>query len=347
MNRITSRDVARATGLSRTTVSLVLNRKDADQRISEETRRLVLDAADRLGYIPSAAARELGRGQSQVVLCALPRLPVSELAEQLKQELSQAIAEVGLTLLFARVGEAAGRMTDILRNVTPAVVIAPQRLDPVDSALLARLGIPLVDAWLDPDRPGGAIFDGSEVGCAQILHLAARGHQRIAYAAVGDPLELSPRELRVRGARQACADLGLPVLTVGTMNYSRAQAARLLDRWRDRGITAIAAFNDTAGLALLAASRSLGLSVPRDIAVIGTDNLPSGALADPPLSSLAFDLRSPARVLAHQVLVHTGAAETPPAPSPNTWLRVVPRASTASHGEGPIAPGPRLGSDPQ
>jgi DNA-binding LacI/PurR family transcriptional regulator len=329
MGRVTSHDVARAVGLSRTTVSFVLNGR-TDQGIPEATRQLVLDAADRLGYIPSPEARALGAGRSAVVLCALPRLAASELSEQIKEHLTQAVAAAGLTLVFARVGHGAAPLAEIIRHINPAAVIALEVLTPDDAAIFGRLGVPVVDGFLDATRADSAIFDRTAVGYAQVRHLARRGHRRIAYAAIGDPLEAALCAGRIEGARRACAEFGLPEPSVGRIAYTRASAVRLLNRWLPRGVTAVAAFNDTAGLAILAACRAQGVRVPQDLAVIGTDNLPSAALADPPLSSLAFDLRHPAWALVRRALEHVEGAELDQLPTlPQTSMRVVARTSTA------------------
>src|SRR4051794_41190218 len=73
--RITSADVAREAGVSRTTVSYVLN-ETPHQKIPDATRQRVLDAVARLEYAPSAAARALQSGRSDVVLCLLPDWPI-------------------------------------------------------------------------------------------------------------------------------------------------------------------------------------------------------------------------------------------------------------------------------
>ena len=80
MAKVTSADVARASGVSRTTVSYVLN-STPGASVSDSTRRRVLDAAAQLGYAPSAAARTLRRGRSDLVLCVLPDWPVGPAVE--------------------------------------------------------------------------------------------------------------------------------------------------------------------------------------------------------------------------------------------------------------------------
>src|SRR3954470_23628440 len=98
LRRITSADVAREAGVSRTTVSYVLN-ETPHQKIPDATRQRVLDAVARLEYAPSAAARALQSGRSDVVLCLLPDWPIGPTVGALLEYLSAALAEQRLTFV--------------------------------------------------------------------------------------------------------------------------------------------------------------------------------------------------------------------------------------------------------
>ncbi|WP_083734302.1 LacI family DNA-binding transcriptional regulator [Actinomadura sp. CNU-125] len=96
--RPTSSDVARAAGVSQTTVSFVLNNRPG-QSIPEETRRRVLDAARRLDYRPHASARALAAGRSDIVLLSIPDLPIGQGISRFVEGLAAALADHGLTLV--------------------------------------------------------------------------------------------------------------------------------------------------------------------------------------------------------------------------------------------------------
>ncbi|MDQ0733692.1 LacI family DNA-binding transcriptional regulator [Arthrobacter agilis] len=98
MPGITSADVARESGVSRTTVSYVLTGRNGVS-ISAETRRRVHETAARLGYAPSAAARALRTGRSDLVLCILPDWPVGPVIETLLDELADGLSGRGLSVL--------------------------------------------------------------------------------------------------------------------------------------------------------------------------------------------------------------------------------------------------------
>src|SRR6185503_9607789 len=98
-NRVTSLEVAQHSGVSRATVSYVLN-GTPNQTISAETRQRVLDAAERLGYTPYAPARALRSGRSDVVVFLLPEWPIGASIARLVEDLTRALVAARLTLVM-------------------------------------------------------------------------------------------------------------------------------------------------------------------------------------------------------------------------------------------------------
>src|SRR5690349_14177814 len=145
--RITSADVARRAGVSRATVSYVLNATPG-QSISPATRDRVRKAAAGLGYAPSAAARTLRTGRSDVVLCLLPDWPIGNEVGNLLGNLSTALAREGLTFV-AHPGSREDRpIAEIWKAITPAAVLSfTDFSEPEREAMLAA-GVALVVALL-------------------------------------------------------------------------------------------------------------------------------------------------------------------------------------------------------
>ncbi|MEV8372639.1 LacI family DNA-binding transcriptional regulator [Kribbella sp. NPDC056861] len=327
MARVTSRDVAREAGVSQTTVSFVLNDR-SDQTISDATRQAVLGAARRLGYVPSGAARSLRKGRSSVVLCVLPDLPVAQAMEEFKLTLSGVLGESGLTCVFLH--DVAGLpLAQLWPDVHPAVVVAFGGLTAADAKRIRNAGIALIDGLFDQQGTAITGLDQADVGAMQVQHLAARGHTRIGFGAVRDPREAAFCDPRMRGAQQACRELGLPQPVVQALDYTAADGLDAVRRWTasPEQVTAIAAFNDLVGLAVLAGARAAGITVPADLAVIGVDNLPAAALAEPPLTTIAFDATVSARTLARRVLAEAGVTAPPPEPL-GPALRLIPGSTT-------------------
>ncbi|WP_067700372.1 LacI family DNA-binding transcriptional regulator [Nocardia jejuensis] len=328
MARVTSKDVAREAGVSQTTVSFVLNAR-SDQSIPAETRDAVLAAASRLGYVPSAAARSLRSGRSNVVLCVLPDFPVAQAMEEFKITLSHVLGESGYACVFMHGDDTARPLAQLWQHVQPAVVLAFGALSSADVRSLRATGIALLDNVFESEFVRAAGLDQHDVGRMQALHLIERGHARIGFAAVEDPRERAFCAPRLEGVREVCRAHGLPAPAVATVRYREDGARAALHAWSAAAVTAIAAFNDLAALAVLAACRSGDIAVPGSMAIIGVDDILAASLTDPPLSTIAIDLDVPARTLAARILELAGSVTAPRvgAPQRPVWT-LIAREST-------------------
>src|ERR1700761_9251420 len=138
--RVTSADVARVAGVSRATVSYVLN-DTPHQTISAATRSRVLDAATSLGYAPSAAARTLRTGRSDVVLCFLPDWPIGPEVGALLGQLSTALARAGLTFVVHPGSREDRPISDLWKAITPAAVLAFTDFSPAEIDAMRSAGV--------------------------------------------------------------------------------------------------------------------------------------------------------------------------------------------------------------
>jgi DNA-binding LacI/PurR family transcriptional regulator len=327
--RITSADVAREAGLSRATVSYVLN-NTPHQKIPDETRRRVLDAAHRLGYAPSAAARALRSGRSDVVLCLLPDWPLGPEVGALTSNLSIELARHGMTFVLHPI-TAGGRPTaEIWKAITPAAVLAFQEFSAEESAAMRAAGVELVVALLgrsrSRERRRELELPQQRVGRLQVEHLAAVGRTRLGYAYPDDERLRTFAEPRLEGVRVACADLGLDAPDVRVVPLDPDAAAPPAAAWHAAGISGICAYNDEVALAVLAGMRVGGLSAPDDLAVVGVDDIPSARLAAPPLTTVTTDQSAVAAHLAGTI-VAVIAGEPEPLRPGSDIVHVIRRAS--------------------
>jgi DNA-binding LacI/PurR family transcriptional regulator len=285
--RVTALDVARAAGVSKTTVSYVLN-DTPHQSIPEGTRQRVLDAAQSLDYTPLSAARALRRGRTDTVVCILPDWPLDRILALTVDSLIGELERRGLFLVTRR--RRSGRSVDVVRELAPAAVIAFGSLPESEVAGMEAAGTFVAAALLTfPASPDHALVVPQElIGAMQVQHLAARGHRRLAYAASADARVADFLQLRLAGARRACLELGLEMPAVYELELSLDSALTALTHWRNGGPrpTAVIAYNDEIAVALLAAMRTLGLTAPDDLAVIGVDNEPLSQFAAPPLTTV-------------------------------------------------------------
>lgn len=323
---VTSADVARAAGVSRATVSYVLN--DAPGRVlSPETRATVLRVARELGYQPNALARSLKRGRSNTVLLPMRGVAMNHVLESLFTAFTDALAPRGLSLVLdtSTVPDPAGQ-ADAWAGVAPAAVLdlLIQHDDPVLAELGAR-GVPVL-SLADPDEKAwessaDAFARGQRL--LQLRHLAEQGRRRI--------LSVLPRELPVdpRTEKRLLTEMRAAARTAG----ARLDVARLgLDEvagavagWQDVP-DAVAAYNDGYAIAVLTALHARGLRVPDDVAVMGCDDEPLGRVVTPALTTIAGDFLAFAAAVADGV--EAVLAGRVPAPLPVPGHRLVVRAST-------------------
>lgn len=298
--RVTSVDVAREAGVSQTTVSYVLNNV-THQKISEETRQRIFAAVDKLGYTPSAAARTLRTGRSNIVLLLLANIPLGSTATELIEHLTADLEQHGLSVL-TRI-ERGRTVTSLWKDLAPAAVVTFAPVAKKDRAEMRAGGTHVVNAWGDGKGTSDVMTRGQvEIGRMQVAHLVSKGHTRVGYAAPVDPRLGAFLDPRLEGVRQGCAEHGLVPPSVREVAMDGTPTDAAARDWAAEGVTGVCAFNDDVAIALLAGMRAAGLSAPGDLAVIGVDDTLASRFAEPPLTTINQHMDAIAAELTDAVL---------------------------------------------
>jgi DNA-binding LacI/PurR family transcriptional regulator len=272
--------------VSSATVSYVLNNV-AGQRISAQTRAAVHEAAARLGYRPNLAARNLASGGSGVVLYIVPRIALGELPLEVGSRLTTALARQGIVLSLQLETDDGQNVVDAVADLNPIAVSGVFPLTGAAAAAVDAAGIPQIYLGSEKLQALGVLH--LTVGEMRIAHLVDKGHSRIGFARVDTP-ELQPLgDYWLAGLEEAVARHGLEQLIVDTVAADGSDAADAVRRWMDAGVTAICAQSDETAFVVLHGMRLAGLSCPDDLAVMGVDAIPLGAVSGPPLTSVRFD----------------------------------------------------------
>jgi DNA-binding LacI/PurR family transcriptional regulator len=311
----TSADVARLAGVSRATVSYVLNNTSA-VRISEPTRRRVHEAAKELGYVPHAAARSLRAGHSRMVLMPAPTAPIGPLYSQFLSDLQVALGRLDYTVVqYGSVGLHGDEAARAWAELRPVAVLVPgSGLGPKGVTVLKRSGARAV-VTLGPAAVEGAhalLMDHEAVGHCAGSHLQGRGRRRIGVVVPEEEGLESFSTPRLAGVRRALHGTDATV-TALPLAYDEESAARLAARWRELGLDAVFAYNDEYAMLLMRALQDEGLRIPEDTAVIGADDLMLGRLLRPRLSTVHIELpsgRDLAELVDHAVRNPGAAPET-------------------------------------
>lgn len=290
----TSADVARLAGVSRATVSYVLNNTSA-VRISEPTRRRVQEAAKELGYVPHAAARTLRAGHSRMVLMPTLPVPAGPLYSQFVHDFQGALSRLDYTVVqYGATGLRGDDAAPAWAELRPVAVLVPTPgIGPEGVAILKRSGARAV-VTLSPVAVEGARsvrLDHADVGHSAAAHLYARGRRRIGVVVPEEPGMEVFSTPRLAGVRAALHGTDATVTELPLV-YTEESAAALAARWRDLGLDAVFAYNDEYAMLLMRALQDEGLRVPQDVAVIGADDLVLGRLLRPRLSTVRIELPS-------------------------------------------------------
>jgi DNA-binding LacI/PurR family transcriptional regulator len=270
---VTSADVAAAAGVSRATVSYVLN--GVHDRISEQTRARVLEAAERLGYVPNAMASALRAGRTEIVLLSLPSWPIGPaVAEWVSAGVAE-LEQLGYTtLVHFQQGAATGSFDRACDRVRPVALLAPGRDLPPDRVQALRENGTRAVLAIAPEpleHVTTLVVNQAHIGELAANHLIERGHRMVVALMPSAPEFEALADARVSGA-QATLDAH-----DGTLFQVRAACSvdaiiAALEPVLAQNPTALYAFNDDYAFEAIAALIATNHEVPGDVAVIGTDH---------------------------------------------------------------------------
>jgi LacI family transcriptional regulator len=289
--RASIRDVAARAGVSVTTVSHTLN---ATRFVSDAARAKVLEAAHALGYVPSEIARGLKHNTTRTLGMLVPNNSNPYFAEIIRG-VEHHCYGAGYSLLLCNSNDDAQRQTDHLR------VLAERRVDGIvlvasgdDADIVAcckdlRLPLVLVDREIDAIAADLIEVDHAAGGELATAHLLAQGHARVA--CIVGPADLRPSQQREAGWRRALAAAGVTPradeLARGDFGPQGGATAmrQLLASAQPPG--AVFVCNDMMAIGALHAAHEAGVDVPRQLSVVGFDDIELAAYTSPPLTTVA------------------------------------------------------------
>lgn len=296
----TSKDVARLAGVSRTTVSLVLNKVE-DSGISDKTKEAVWAAAKELNYHPNAMARGMRMRRSNTLGLVAPWSATETIFSKAVEGVQEAAFDHNYyTLLCHTKGER--RREDVYvryfmeRRVDGIVVITStgrQDYSNWEPLLDQKIPFVLVNSGIDDPRMSSVYVDNYLGAKMAVKHLYNLGHRRIGIIGT---FKIGGKALydRRRGFMEAAEELGLkPILPTEQSDHDpklrgRLQTEELMSLASPP--TAVYATSDLAAFGAYEFARERKVVIPRDLAIVGNDNYPSCEHVLPSLSSIAQPL---------------------------------------------------------
>jgi len=328
--RVTLHSVAAAAGVSKSTVSRIL-----DERLPQsdnDTARRVREVAAELGYVRDISASSLRRGKTMAIGVIVPRLTDTVMA-MLYEAIAKACARTGRIALVATTDDnidAEERAAESLlqRGVDGLILATARTGDDLPQKLAAR-GVPHVLALRTDGTSLSSIGDDRLGGYLATRHLIDLGHRRIGI--IAGPAYASSARFRTEGYRNALAEAGItvdPDLVIESSFSIEAGtvAAEKLMNLSPRP-TAIFAVNDNTAIGALSALTNRGVSVPGDVSLVGYNDIPIVSHLPTPLTTL----RVPFDQIAAAALDLLERNPTEAAPTINLVApTLIPRKSTAA-----------------
>jgi LacI family transcriptional regulator, galactose operon repressor len=332
VSRQTIYDLAQRAGVSLGTVSRWLN---GSGYVGAATRARIEAAARELDYQPSQAARALAGRRSGIVVLAVPSIANPQWPE-VAQAMEDRLRANRLSLLLVNVG--GGRQHELegihqaLRLRADGLAISMRDFQPGDFDRLRRAGTHIVSLSRDIDDPSldAVLPDRPAAISLAVEHLAGIGHRRIALVhGSGGPVAFRSRVAAYRTVRKRvglASESGLFVeVPEATLPAGVAAAARLVQT----GATAAVATGDALAIGLWIGLEQAGLAIPRDLSLVGMDDIEAAALVRSGLTTVALDRAERGRAVAELLLerINGTGADSPR----HIFIRpqLVVRASTA------------------
>lgn len=311
--RITINDVAEKAGVSRQTISRVLNNKGD---VNDSTRKRVLRIIEELDYQPSIQARSMVTRKTNTIALLIPDI-TNPFFSEIVRGIERTVRATQINVLLFSTDEDISREVSCIQlaqnyNVDGIILCSP-RLDEVNLRKLLpdKWPVVLLNREMEQmDRVYSILVDAQTGEYTAAKYLLDLGHRRIGIL-VGPPHADSSLK-RLEGYKKALEDYGIPIneeliLHVDSRNDHIYEHAQLLIK---RNVTAILAYNDMTAAKVIQSCTELGLEVPKDVSVIGFDGIPISRLVNPRLTTMELPLYEMGETIANTLMKMINGQET-------------------------------------
>ncbi len=301
----TIRDVARQAGVSVTTASRVLS--GSDHPVATEVRQRVLQAANKLNFVPNAFARGLSKREFRLIGLLVPDVRDPYFVEIARgiEDLSSQHGYLVVLCNTDRNPTKERRYVEELHAMRAGIILLGSAIDREDHLKdLARYPAPVVAIGRHELPSSSVLIDNVQGAIDATSHLIELGHRRIAF--VSGPPNASTAIDRLEGFRKAMNQHGLPVdeKLVAEGDFTLESGAAAVDQLLKlpQPPSALFAANDQMAMGVLREAKRQGLRIPQDLAIVGFNGIPAAAQTDPPLTTIHLSMHRMGQLAAELVL---------------------------------------------
>lgn len=305
--KATIKSIAKACNMSTTSVSLVLNGKP--NRISEASRALIQETAARMNYRPNQLAVGLVKGSSRtigLILSDISNIFLSEIAKTVEQEAKK----LDFTIILGNTGDIGSRAMAYIRefiakNVDGIIYLHASCTTPEEEKecreAISKADIPFVmldNDLADMKKVQRCVVDNEKGGYLATEHLLELGHRKIG-SLLGPLGQCSVRN-RLAGYKKALAQWNIPYdeNLVFQGDFTLESGMKAMPYFMEQGATAVFSYNDMMAYGLYLYARQHGITVGKDISIIGFDDIFVNDLLEVPLTTM----RQPRTVIAKKAV---------------------------------------------
>lgn len=298
------KDIANELFLSEATVSLALNNK---RGVNEKTRKLVLETAERMGYMANSNARSLSKKKNKTIGVVVPNIE-NPYFGHLVRHIDQFVTDNGYKMILSVSNESGEKEEEIIKDFVSkrveGILIAPvsnlsQSRDYLSLLRKNRIKCVFVTAFYESYDCSYVMTDLDEGAYLMTSYLIKTGHKNIFYL-LGDTQNSIVNSARNRGYHRAFSESGIPVseeniIGCGSLDFDGAYnaAVSLIDSGVE--IDSIMTANDMMAFGVMRALKERDIPVPEKISVCGYDNLLFTEIASTPVTTVKQDLKTMAK----------------------------------------------------
>lgn len=284
------KDVAREAGVSTATVSHVINET---KYVTDATRQKVLKAVEKLNFYPNAHARSLASGKSNII-----GLLVSDISNPFFPELIKSIEAAafdhGYNIMLFNTNYDARRAADYVRRLielkVAGVAMMTAELEPalIDEMRNKQVRVVFNDLGIVTEHMSNILLDYSAGIEEAVRHLVSLGHENIAHIAGSSRIRSGQirRDAFLKAMKTHAPKVKEPTIIEGDFRFeSGRMAATEILAMKDLP-TAVIVANDMMALGAMQEFKAAGMSIPKDISIVGFDDIAFASLSDPPLTTV-------------------------------------------------------------
>jgi DNA-binding LacI/PurR family transcriptional regulator len=337
VTRVSIKDIARLADVSHSTVSRALGDSPL---VSTETKARIRRLAQEMGYSPDAQARSLVMGRTQtigVVVTTITDPFIAEIVQAVERTARDHDYSVILASSNAEPERELAAVEMLHSKRVDGVIVTSSRVGALYQEHFERLGVPVVLINSHSQQMGPYTFsvsvDNHHGGCLATEHLLQLGYERIAY--VSGPARHSDDQERLAGYRDALAAGGIPfdpaLVLQGNGRAGGGERAWPQLQALKSAPDAAFCYNDLTAIGLMRAARKSGRVIPRDLALVGFDDIPFASYVQPSLTTVAQPKGEMGRQAIQMVLglLASGEAGAPAVSNVIVQGRLIVRESTA------------------